>query len=88
MSNSPSLAASPTYTPNLIPAAFSSPGPAPIAPLPLAQLPAAGSVQPGTSTFISDSTVAYSSAAIGNIAVGGGSNICRVFSTAAGWVIG
>jgi hypothetical protein len=88
MSNSPSLITTPVYVANLIPPAFLTPGPNPIAALALAALPAAGSVQPGTSTFISDATVAYAAAAIGTVAVGGGTNLCRVFSTASGWIIG
>jgi hypothetical protein len=88
MPGNPSLTPSPGYVPNLVAAAFVTPGPTPIAPLPLAQLPAAASVPAGTSTFISDSTVAYSGSAVGTIAVGGGTNLCRVFSNVSNWIIG
>jgi hypothetical protein len=84
---SPSLSPSPVYAPNLIAPAY-QPGPSPIAALPLAALPPAGAVQAGTSTFISGSTVAYSAAAIGTAAAGGGTNLCRVFSSTANWIIG
>ena len=88
MPASPSLIPSVTFAPNLTPPAFAFPNSNPTAALTLAQLPAAGSVQAGTSTFISDSSVAYSGAAVGNIAVGGGANLCRVFSNISNWIIG
>jgi hypothetical protein len=87
MPGNPSLTPSPVIVPNLVPPAW-APGPSPTAALPLASLPPAGSLQSGTSCVISDCTVAYSGGAIGTVAVGGGTNLCRVLSSPSGWVIG
>jgi hypothetical protein len=53
----------------------------------VSQLPAASSYA-GYSSAVSDSTLNYTSANIGNTVVGGGSNYCKVFSNGTNWVIG
>lgn len=91
MPASPLLIPSSSVVANLEPAAYALPGssqsPSPAPPVSLAQLLAQGAPQPGTSAFIGDSAVPYTSAAIGTAAVGGGANICRVFWNGS-WIIG
>lgn len=51
-------------------------------------LPSAASVGPGVTAFVTDSTVAYASAAIGTTVVGGGANFNRLYSDGVTWKIG
>lgn len=97
MTASQSLIPAVSFLPNLTAPAFVVPGSvvpgsgssaSQTAALALAQLPAPGSLPPGTGAVIGDSSIAYSGSAIGSIAIGGGSNICRVLSTPSGWIIG
>jgi hypothetical protein len=89
-SEDPGLAPVVKYIPNITPPAYQVPpgGPAGIAALALSQLPPAGSVPAGSSTAISDSTAAMIGANIGAIAVGGGTNLCRVYASGNNWLIG
>ena len=54
----------------------------------VAQLPAAATVGAGTRGWVSDSNVAYATAAITNAVVGGGANGCPVYSDGTTWRIG
>lgn len=54
----------------------------------VAQLPAAGTVGAGTRGWVSDSTVAFSTAVITDIVAGGGANGCPVYSDGTNWRIG
>jgi hypothetical protein len=51
-------------------------------------LPSAASVGPGVVAFVTDSTVAYASAAVGTTVVGGGSNFNPLYSDGVTWKIG
>ena len=54
----------------------------------VAGLPAASSTYKGYRGYVTDASVAYTSANVGSTVVGGGANVAPVFCTGAAWVIG